>query len=166
MKTINAQRFLKGFEFVILCLLLLSPFLPWFVSYSDGAWVSFCELFAADAMDAIGNLTYNNMPFSTVLRGGHLQAALVELLFLMCIWGYGLIRLGKMTFSHPTTWGIESVLLWVSVLCLGGFSIGITIYRDLGWGYWLNGGILIATAGWWGWQFLTGKKRNALSLAR
>jgi hypothetical protein len=150
-KATTSARSLQFLELTILLLLILTPFLPWFQAhgyeygYAKGDGISLWSLLAADATDAIGNLTYDRMALALVLQAGYLTEAIIEMTFWVCTWGYAFARLGEMILARRVNQTVGNILLYGGVVFV--MIVGILDYRDMGWGYWASGAILASATG-------------------
>lgn len=154
MKTkISAQAF-RFSEVMVLILLTLTPFLPWYLGYLDGnqVGVSLWEMFGADAIDAVGNLTYDQLTLTQVLQVGYLTSAIVQMICLICIWGYAIARLGEMALDSRMNRTTGNILLCGGVVLVMG--MGIWNYLNMEWGYWASAAILAGATGLRLWQSL------------
>lgn len=148
MKMLNRVRLHTALELLILFLLALAPLLPWFQIY-DGSHVSYWSMFEADAIDALGNLTYDQLPWAQVLEIGYLTTAIVDLLYLAFSWGYVFFRWRKIILGGDARSKIDrrigNTLLLGSVVATMG--VGILYAHELGWGYGASGAILAGAIG-------------------
>ncbi|MBN1877180.1 MAG: hypothetical protein JXA33_23355 [Anaerolineae bacterium] len=148
MKMEISPQVFRFLEVMLLILLIVTPFLPWYMGYLDGdlIGISFWEMLAADAIDAVGNLTYDQMTFTQVLQVGYLTSAIIQMIWLICNWGYAIAHLGEITLAgRMNRMMIGNILLCGSVIYV--VIVGTLNYRELGWGYWASGVILASATG-------------------
>ena len=92
-----------------------------------------------------------------------MTSTIVQMICLICIWGYAIARLGEMTWASRMNRTIGNILLCGGVVFV--VRVGMWNYLDMEWGYWASGAILAGATGLRLWHSLQQRESSMLPLA-